>query len=46
MNPTDKKSMWVAGVDGCKRGWVVALSNLDVNDQLVHIRVVEQFRDL
>ena len=35
---------WVAGVDGCRKGWVVVLH--DVEDDTVRCRVAPEFRDL
>jgi len=35
---------WVAGVDGCKAGWVVAF--VDLNHEDIRVRVMEHFTDI
>jgi len=40
----DKAALWLAGVDGCRNGWVVALARPDGSD--VRVRVVPRFADV
>ena len=35
---------WVAGVDGCKAGWVVAF--VEANHEDIRVRVMERFTDI
>jgi predicted RNase H-like nuclease len=40
----DKAALWLAGVDGCRNGWVVALARPGSSD--VRVRVVPRFADV
>ena len=42
--PTSTREIWLAGIDGCPSGWVVALARADLSE--LRVRLVARFIDV